>query len=167
MIFTVTASGLLNGAEFVPTASQLTLGDQPVTAVAGSDNQFISVVKFKNSSALTLSALVNGQTITTTLGGLNTDNPNLSGRPRSFKIVETITGRVRVNGLRLKNAGVFGFILDDGSYQAVDLRKPRRGQTRQASVANSDETIPTNAVYGVYHVPGRGIDVTDNFKLRN
>ncbi len=157
VVFTVTAKGKLNGVDFTPTASQLTLGGSSVIAVTGTDDKFIGIADFSKSTALTVKATANGEESTATLTELAVSNPTLSGGPVLKKVKVNKKGRIALSGLRLRNGGTFGFVLSDGTYVPVDLKAQTANQKKTGKRTSAVEaTIPATAVLGVFHVPGRG-----------
>ena len=159
VVFTVSAQGVLNGSSFTPTADQITLGGEAVTAVTGTSDQFIGVVDFSKSSGTTVSVTAGGVTSTATLSGLDTATPTLGGRPRTTAVRENQRGFTVVRGRKLRNSGVFGFVLDDGTVTFVDLRNATRAdRSRNRRRSAEVSAIPTNAVYAFFHVSGRGVD---------
>lgn len=164
VVFTVTATGKVNGDSFIPSAANLTLGDNPVTAVTGTTDQFIAELNYFKATGKTLYATTSegNSNIALSGAGLSVQDPTLGGRPRLFKVKNNSKGYVVLKGKRLKNNGFFYFVLDDGTIQAVDMRSATRNDKRRNRRRSDDVvTIPTNALYGVYTVPGRGVDTVE------
>lgn len=157
VVFTVTAKGKLDGVDFTPTASQLLLGTSSVTAVTGTDDKFIGIADFSKSTGLTVKATANGEVSTATITDLDTSNPTLSGGPVLKNVKVNKNGKLALSGLRLRNGGTFGFVLNDGTYVPVDLKTQTANQKKVGKRSSTDDvTIPSGAVLGVFHVPGRG-----------
>ena len=162
VVFTVTAKGKLDGVDFTPTASQLLLGTSSVTAVTGTDDKFIGIADFSKSTGLTVKATANGEVSTATITDLDTSNPTLSGGPVLKSVKVNKNGKLVLNGLRLRNGGTFGFVLNDGTYVPVDLKTQTANQKKTGKRSSIDDTsIPSNAVLGVFHVPGRGVSTIE------
>jgi hypothetical protein len=164
VVFQVTASGKDGDADFIPTASDLTLGGNSVTAVAGTTDQFIGIVNFNKSSGKDVSTTVgDGTTVTLTLG-TNSTPPSLSGgQPNLRKAKLNKKGtKVVLRGTRLGNKGVAHFILDDGTASAIDLvnRNSKDAQVgrRRGEVGS---TLPSNATHAVFHISGKGMSAVE------
>lgn len=164
VVFQVVASGKLGTEDFIPTADQLTLGGNPVTAVAGTTDKFIGIVNFNKSSGKVVATTAgDGSTVTLTLG-TNSTPPSISGGvPTLSKVKLNKKGtKVILRGLRLGNNGVAHFILDDGTSSAIDLvnRNSKDAQIgrRRGEVGSS---IPSNATHAVFHNSGRGMSAVE------
>ncbi len=153
VVFTVEATGKLNGSDFVPTAAQLTLGGQPVTAVTGSTTKFIALVNLNKEGALTLATTV-GDGSSVELTGLTTV-AGVGAKPVLTSVRENGAGFTFIKGINLKNSGTFGYVLSDGTFTTVALRNRTKsdkdkGRRRSASAAS----IPATAVYAVFFSAG-------------
>jgi hypothetical protein len=162
VVFQVTASGKDGDADFIPTASDLTLGGNSVTAVAGTTDKFIGILNFNKSSGTEVATTAgDGSTVTLSV---TATSPSISGGAptlRKAKLNKKGT-KVVLRGLRLGNNGVAHFILDDGTASAIDLVKrnskdAQKGR-RRGEVGSS---IPSNAVYAVFHNSGRGMSAVE------
>lgn len=162
VVFTVTATGKVNGDAFVPTADQLKLGENTVYAVPGTTDQFIAVQNFFKASGDDLTATLSDGTTTTVAlsgSGLSTEDPTLGGRPILRKVKNNKKDYLVVKGKRLRNNGFFGIVKTDGSYEEVDMRSRTKGDKRKNRLRSEDTyVLPDDALFGVYSVPGRGVD---------
>lgn len=159
VVFTVAAQGVLDGQSFTPTASQITLGGNPVTAVTGTTDKFIGLANFNTSTGTTVEVIAGGVTSTATLSGLDTATPTLNGRPKLNRVRENKNGFTVLRGTKLRKSGTFGYVLDDGTASLVDLRNPTRAdRSRNRRRSSGVASVPTNAVYAFFHVSGRGVD---------
>ena len=168
VLFELTAVGRLDGEAFAPSASDLTLGGLPVYAVPGTTNQFLGIVNFSKTTGNTLVANVEGSP-SVKITGMDKAFPTFSRRSkpvlrRAFDKTGKKSGVTKVifKGKRLRNGG-FGYVVsDDGSVQEVTFRKRTRNDKKYRRVVSEDAaSVPENAVFGVYHVTGRGISTLD------
>ena len=168
VLFELTAVGRLDGEAFAPSASDLTLGGLPVYAVPGTTNQFLGIVNFSKTTGNTLVANVEGSP-SVKITGMDKAFPTFSTRSkpvlrRAFDKTGRKSGITKVifKGKRLRNGG-FGYVVsDDGSVQEVTFRNRTRNDRKYRRVVSEDAaSIPENAVFGVYHVTGRGISTLD------
>jgi hypothetical protein len=158
VVFQVTSTGKSGGLDFVPTASQLTLGGAPVTAVTGSTNKFIGLVDFAKSNALTVVCTVGSKVSTATLTELDSEAATKLGAPTLTGVRNNTAGFIVLKGQRLRNGQTFGFVLNDGTFQAVTLRNQTQNEAKTLSRRSAAaETIPANAAYAVFSVPDRGV----------
>ena len=158
VVFQVTSTGKSGGLDFVPTASQLTLGGAAVTAVAGSTNKFIGLVDFAKSNALTVVCTVGSKVSTVTLTELDSEAATKLGAPTLTGVRNNAGGFIVLKGQRLRNGQTFGFVLNDGTFQAVTLRNQTKNEVKTLNRRSAAaETIPASAVYAVFSVPDRGV----------
>jgi hypothetical protein len=157
VVFTVNAVGRLNSVNYVPTADNLKLGNNSVIAVDGTTDTFMGIVDFSKANGKTLTSTADGTTSSVTID-VSTDNPTLAGAPDITKVKTNKKGKVVVTGRGLRSNGLFGFVLSDGTFSPLDLGKPLKG-IKQTS--ESTDGIPSDAVFGVYRVPGRGVDAIE------
>jgi hypothetical protein len=158
VVFEVTATGKSGGSDFVPTASQLTLGGAAVTAVEGSTNKFIGLVDFSKSNALTVVCTVGTKVSTVTLTELDSEAASKLGAPTLTGVRNNAGGFIVLKGKRLRNGQTFGFVLNDGTFQAVTLRNQTKNEAKKFNRRSAAaETIPANAAYAVFSVPDRGV----------
>lgn len=158
VVFQVTSTGKSGGLDFVPTASQLTLGGAPVTAVAGSTNKFIGLVDFAKSNALTVVCTVGSKVSTVELTELDSQAATKLGAPTLTGVRNNAAGFIVLKGQRLRNGQTFGFVLNDGTFQAVTLRNQTKNEAKTLNRRSAEaETIPANAAYAVFSVPDRGV----------
>ncbi len=161
VVFTVEASGKVSGSDFVPTAAQLTLGGQPVTAVTGSTTKFIGLVDLRQANALEVATTV-GTGDSVTLTGLTTVAA-VGAKPVMTNVRENANGFTFIKGKNLKNTGTFGYVLSDGTFTTVALRnrtKQDKEKLRRRSAAEA--SIPADAVYAVFFTTGGVSTVTVN-----
>ncbi len=168
VLFELTAVGRLDGEAFAPSASDLTLGGLPVYAVPGTTNQFLGIVNFSKTTGNTLVANVEGSP-SVKITGMDKAFPTFSTRSKpvlrsAFDKTGKKSGVTKVifKGNRLRNGG-FGYVVsDDGSVQEVTFRNRTRNDKKYRRVVSEDAaSVPENAVFGVYHVTGRGISTLD------
>ena len=168
VLFELTAVGRLDGEAFAPSASDLTLGGLPVYAVPGTTNQFLGIVNFSKTTGNTVVANVEGSP-SVKITGMDKAFPTFSTRSkpvlrRAFDKTGKKSGITKVifKGNRLRNGG-FGYVVsDDGSVQEVTFRNRTRNDRKYRRVVSEDAaSVPENAVFGVYHVTGRGISTLD------
>jgi len=168
VLFELTAVGRLDGEAFAPSASDLTLGGLPVYAVPGTTNQFLGIVNFSKTTGNTVVANVEGSP-SVKITGMDKAFPTFSTRSkpvlrRAFDKTGKKSGITKVifKGKRLRNGG-FGYVVsDDGSVQEVTFRNRTRNDRKYRRVVSEDAaSVPENAVFGVYHVTGRGISTLD------
>jgi len=158
VVFQVTSTGKSGGLDFVPTASQLTLGGAPVTAVTGSTNKFIGLVDFAKSNALTVVCTVGSKVSTVELTELDSEAATKLGAPTLTGVRNNTAGFIVLKGQRLRNGQTFGFVLNDGTFQAVTLRNQTKNEVKTLNRRSAAaETIPANATYAVFSVPDRGV----------
>ena len=158
VVFQVTSTGKSGGSDFVPTASQLTLGGAAVTAVEGSTNKFIGLVVFSKSNALTVVCTVGTKVSTVTLTELDSEAATKLGAPTLTGVRNNTAGFIVLKGQRLRNGQTFGFVLNDGTFQAVTLRNQTKNEVKTLNRRSAAaETIPANATYAVFSVPDRGV----------
>ncbi len=158
VVFQVTSTGKSGGLDFVPTASQLTLGGAAVTAVAGSTNKFIGLVDFAKSNALTVVCTVGSKVTSVELTELDSEAATKLGAPTLTGVRNNAGGFIVLKGQRLRNGQTFGFVLNDGTFQAVTLRNQTQNEAKTLSRRSAAaETIPASAVYAVFSVPDRGV----------
>jgi hypothetical protein len=158
VVFQVTSTGKSGGVDFVPTASQLTLGGAPVTAVTGSTNKFIGLVDFAKSNALTVVCTVGSEVSTVELTELDSQAATKLGAPTLTGVRNNTAGFIVLKGQRLRNGQTFGFVLNDGTFQAVTLRNQTKNEAKTLNRRSAAaETIPANAAYAVFSVPDRGV----------
>lgn len=160
VVFEVSASGKLNGADYVPVASELTLGGQPVTAVSGSTTQFIGVVSFSADNNLTVTSTA-GDDSSVELSGFTTTAATKTGKPKLTKASVNTAGTLILKGTNLGNAGTAGFVLDDATFTSISLA-PRSKKDKEKSRRRALSTsIPTNAVYVIFSVDGKGVSALE------
>jgi hypothetical protein len=167
VVFTLTAVGRVNGSTFVPTADQLTVSGNPVYAVPGTKNKFMSIINFFQTDGTSVKATVDGNETSVKISGLTTDFPTLGGRPVLKNAVQKTkkkSGETRVifKGSRLRNNGFGYFVNQDGTVEQVTFRKrTRNDRSKNRVVSESADTVPSNVRYALYHTPGRGISTVD------
>ena len=167
VLFKLTSVGRIGADVFIPTASQLTVGGSPVYAVPGTDDMFLAIIDFKKTNGTTVTANVTGSP-SVGITGLDSDFPTFakSSRPTLVKVEQKTRKdgdtRIVFKGSKLRNAGVGYIVTTTGSVQEVTFRA-RTSSDRQANrvVSQGTATIPSNALFGVYHVRGRGISTID------
>ncbi len=157
VVFTVLTSGISNGAEFAPVASELKLGGLAVEAVTGSSNEFIGVIDFSKSTSRQVTSTVAANTVSISIDDISSV-PTLTGKPTLTSVKVNKKGFLVIKGKGLSNDGTFGFVLADGTFSPVDLQsrtadQAKKGLRRSAATAS----IPTNATHAVFHVAGKGI----------
>jgi hypothetical protein len=154
VVFTVVAGGKLSGSDFVPTAAQLTLGGQPVTAVTGSTTKFIGIADLSATGGLTVASTATANTVTLSI----TTVAASGAKPKLTNVTENAAGFIFAKGTNLKSGEVFGFVLSNGTFSPVTLR-PRSKQDKEKARRRSAAaaTIPATAVYAVFVTPGKGV----------
>jgi hypothetical protein len=169
VLFKLSAVGRVGADVFKPTAADLRIGgDGVVYAVPGSDDLFLAIVDFRKTDGDVVSAPNIAGAPEVVISGLDTDFPTFNKRTRPIlRRARTRTKkngdtRVVFRGKRLRNAGVGFLVLDDGTVDEVTFRRrTRNDRSKNRVVSEGTDSIPSNAAFAVYHVPGRGISTLD------
>jgi hypothetical protein len=167
VLFKLTAVGRIGADVFIPTASQLTVGGSPVYAVPGTDDMFLAIIDFKKTNGTTVTANVTGSP-SVGISGLDSAFPTFakSSTPNLVKVQQTTRKdgdtRIVFKGSKLRNAGVGYIVTSTGSVQEVTFRARTSSDVKaNRVVSQGTATIPADALFGVYHVRGRGISTID------
>lgn len=156
VVVTLTATGKLNGSAYVPVASELTIGGASATAVTGTTDQFIALIDASQQIKVVSSAGDGSEVNATFLTSATTR----SGKPVLKAVKANNAGNIVIKGKRLTvNDGSFAILSDDGSVTTVNLRNTTKGDRKKSRrVSESVIAIPSNAVYGIFISPSRGVD---------
>ncbi len=167
VLFKLTAVGRIGADVFIPTASQLTVGGSPVYAVPGTDDMFLAIIDFKKTNGTTVTANVTGSP-SVGISGLDSDFPTFakSSTPNLVRVQQKTRKdgdtRIVFKGSKLRNAGVGYIVTSTGSVQEVTFRARTSSDVKaNRVVSQGTATIPADALFGVYHVRGRGISTID------
>lgn len=169
VLFKLTAVGRIGTEVFAPSASDLRIGGTgPVYAVPGTTDMFLAIVDFRKTDGAIVSAPNVTGAPSVSITGMDVDfatfpkksRPILArARTRTKKNSDT---RVVFQGNRLRNSGVGFLILEDGSVEEVTFRnRTKSDRSKNRVVSEGTDSIPADAVFAVYHVPGRGIFTLD------
>jgi hypothetical protein len=101
---------------------------------------------------------VGSEVSTVTLTELDSEAATKLGAPTLTGVRNNAAGFIVLRGQRLRNGQTFGFVLNDGTFQAVTLRNQTKNEVKTLNRRSAAaETIPANATYAVFSVPDRGV----------
>lgn len=158
VVVTVTATGKVNGDTYVPVASELTIGGSPATAVTGTTDKFIALVDPAQTIVVESSAGSGSSVVAT---GLDATAITKGGKPNLFKKAKNDkNGLLVIRGKRLgRTDGSYLILKADGTVTNVVLRDVTRGDKKKnRRKSETSVTIPSNALYGIFISPSRGVD---------
>ena len=155
---------LVNGEQLDASEEELVSLDQEaiLTRIAG--NQFISIIDWTNKGNGTEDISLSTVESTLNISGVNLKTTKKGKlkllKSRKAKIIKLNEnkGKVKLIGKRLSKAAKFAFLLSDGTYQTVEIKKKGSKAFRQILEI---ESIPENALYAIYYTSKRGADYLD------
>jgi hypothetical protein len=158
VVLKLTATGKNNGQAYTPVASELTVSGQPVTAVTGTTDKFIAVVR-THQPIIVKSSAGTGSQVTAT--GLNPTATTRSGIPQlAGRIANDRDGRIVFRGNRINRPdGRFVILNNNGTITDVTLRRATAGDRKNnRRKSEAAVTIPSTAVHAIFISPSAGVN---------